>query len=90
MQKYSTYLTKQTDKNLILRTKISKIHFQKMSWRFTAISIGYAALIASVGLGLYAFCFREYNACFIALLGKFKVQFKDSYIYPAIRNVAWH
>lgn len=42
-----------------------------MSWRFTAISIGYAVLISSVGLGLYAFYSHEYNACSIGLLGKF-------------------
>lgn len=47
-----------------------------MSWRFTAISVGYAVLISSVGLGLYAFYFHEYNACFVGLLGKFKMQLK--------------
>lgn len=53
------------------REKFEKNQTRKMSWRFTAISIGWAVLVSSFGLGTYVFYFDEYDAMFICLLGKF-------------------
>lgn len=44
--------------------------FEVMSWRFTAVSVGWAVLVSSIGLGAYVLYFDEYDTLFVCLLGE--------------------